>query len=181
MWIKKNCIIVLLLLAAGFVSAQNQNQNRYRNITPMKDSELKAYEKIMGTDAVNPYVPRLQRATVVKLLEELHKTFVQSNVPETLDLYLKNGSNQIPTKSRILYHANKLKTFIADPELQEVSGYHLDWFRNVGNTMVALGEYHAYFIHAVNSRNADAIRFYLSMNGRIVLTEEKQLRMEFSV
>lgn len=37
------------------------------------------------------------------------------------------------------------------------------------------------FTVAVNSRNADAIHFYLSMNGRIVLTEEKQLRMEFSV
>ena len=40
---------------------------------------------------------------------------------------------------------------------------------------------HNTFILAVNRRNANAIQFYLKMNGRIVLSGEKQLRIEFSI
>jgi len=36
------------------------------------------------------------------------------------------------------------------------------------------------FIVAVNSRNENAIQFYLAMGGKIVLSEESQLRIEFA-
>ena len=35
------------------------------------------------------------------------------------------------------------------------------------------------FMVAVNSRNINAIQFYLAMGGKIVLSEEKQLKIEF--
>ena len=35
------------------------------------------------------------------------------------------------------------------------------------------------FIVAVNSQNVNAIQFYLAMGGKIVLSEEKQLKIEF--
>ena len=35
------------------------------------------------------------------------------------------------------------------------------------------------FMVAVNSQNVNAIKFYLAMGGKIVLSEEKQLRIEF--
>ena len=35
------------------------------------------------------------------------------------------------------------------------------------------------FMVAVNSQNVNAIQFYLAMGGKIVLSEEKQLRIEF--
>ena len=37
------------------------------------------------------------------------------------------------------------------------------------------------FMVAVNSQNANAIQFYLAMGGKIVLSEEKQLRIEFAL
>jgi len=37
------------------------------------------------------------------------------------------------------------------------------------------------FIVAVNSQNANAIQFYLAMGGKIILSEEKQLRIEFAL
>jgi len=37
------------------------------------------------------------------------------------------------------------------------------------------------FMVAVNSQNANAIQFYLAMGGKIVLSEEKQSRIEFAL
>lgn len=35
------------------------------------------------------------------------------------------------------------------------------------------------FMVAVNSQNGNAIQFYLAMGGKIISSEEKQLRLEF--
>ena len=35
------------------------------------------------------------------------------------------------------------------------------------------------FMVAVNSQNVNAIQFYLAMGGKIIFSEEKQLRIEF--
>lgn len=37
------------------------------------------------------------------------------------------------------------------------------------------------FMVAVNSQNVNAIQFYMAMGGKIVLSEEKQLRIEFAL
>ena len=33
----------------------------------------------------------------------------------------------------------------------------------------------------VNSQNANAIQFYLAMGGKIIFSDEKQLRIEFTL
>ena len=40
---------------------------------------------------------------------------------------------------------------------------------------------HKEFMVAVNSQNENAIQFYLAMGGKIVSSEEKQLRIEFTI
>jgi len=37
------------------------------------------------------------------------------------------------------------------------------------------------FMVAVNSQNVNAIQFYLAMGGKVILSEEKQLRIEFAL
>lgn len=37
------------------------------------------------------------------------------------------------------------------------------------------------FMVAVNSQNANAIQFYLAMGGKIIFSDEKQLRIEFTL
>lgn len=53
-------------------------------------------------------------------------------------------------------------------------------FFEIAREQVKKAGYNA-FILAVNSQNINAIQFYLKMNGRIVLSGEKQLRIEFSI
>lgn len=150
--------VFLFFFTCTVLFAQQQTGNI--PVKPMTAAEMKSYEAMVGTPFLEPSEPRLKKETVVALLQEIHKTFVQAEVPESLQKYLEKGTSQLPSRNQILVAANHLKTMITDPELQEVTGYDIEWFRKIGTALVGLDGYHNRIMKAVNLQNEEAFNKY---------------------
>ena len=134
----KTYIILAACVFSTAVFAQTQ-QVRYK---PMTEREIKNYEYQLNQGLLDPKVPRLKRQEMTKLMEEIYVRFVDIQIPSTAKECADHSKLKIPTSPVILMYANRLKRLIAERELQEVSGYKLSWFKNVGNAMVKLNGYH---------------------------------------
>ena len=156
----KKYLVFCSCLTAGFLAAQTQ----MTNLKPMTEAELRNYEYLANNGMLDPKDPRLKREVATKKLETIYKTFVTAEVPQTLDEYVEKKTSQLPTHSLILVHARDFKSLVANPELQEVTGYSLQWFRKVGNAVVALDGHHTKIMDMVVARRskgyAEAYHFY---------------------
>lgn len=159
MWIKKY-LTLCACASACILSAQAP----LGNLKPMTEAEIRNYEYLANNGLLEPKEPRLKREVATKKLETIYKTFVDVQVPRTLDEYVEKKTSQLPTRSMILVHAREFKNLVTNPELPEVTGYSVQWFRKVGNAVVALDGYHTKIMDAVVARYpkgySEAYHFY---------------------
>lgn len=85
---------------------------------------------------VNPNIPLLSPALVQNELNYISKNFASYKFPHSLAELLQTKS--FPTHIALKNTAQKLKKFISNRELEEVTGYSLSWFNAIGNKLVAL-------------------------------------------
>lgn len=151
-------MLIKKLLIAAICSAAviGFSQNRTGNLKPMTDREFAEYEYRYNNNTLDPRKPVLPEDYYKSVLNEIVEKFLSAKVPKTVKEYRKLGTSELPSRNKILGSARKLKQLTDNPELQEVSGYQLAWFRKVGNALIKLERYQKRMVDAVIGNNEKA-------------------------
>ena len=138
----KYFIAIFLFATVGVSFAQT--------LKPMSDSEFQYYERMLQNGLADQYrKPALQDKVWKDLLNDIITKIIEAKVPSTIHGWKKKGASQVPNSSQIRVLANRLRTLIEDPELEEVSKQKLQWFKNIGNGFIVLENEQKKMIRAV--------------------------------
>ena len=142
----KKTIAILLFVSASLLAAQS--------IKPMTEDEFSYYEFMLRNGQADNYrKPTMQKDVWEKLSGDIRAQIIDAKVPKTIDGWKVKGEVQVPTRNQIRLFAFRLRTLIADPELEEVTGLKLQWFKNIGNGFIVFEHYQNKMIAAVEQRN----------------------------
>jgi hypothetical protein len=83
------------------------------------------------------------------LEEDINAQIIDAKVPKTIDGWKVKGEVQVPSRNQIRLLAFRLRKLIADPELEEVTGQKLQWFKSIGNGFIVLENFQKKMIAAV--------------------------------
>lgn len=145
MLIKKS-FAIFLFVSASLLAAQS--------IKPMTEGEFSYYESMLRSGQADNYrKPTLQKDVWEKLLTDIKAQIIEAKVPKTIDGWMVKGEVQIPSRNKIRLLAFRLRTLIANPELEEITGQKLQWFKNIGNSFIVFEHYQNKMIAAVEQRN----------------------------
>ena len=146
----KRCIIFLLFILTGIVSAQTK---------PMNDEEFKYYEYLINSGQLERYrKPSMKENLWKDLMNDIIAQIVEAKVPVSIQSWKKKGASQVPSSSKIRLLAHRLRTLIENPELPEVSKQKLEWFKRIGNGFIVLENEQAKMIRAVMRNNEKEYR-----------------------
>ena len=141
-------IVILLLVSAAALSAQG--------IKRMTDEEFSYYEYQIRNGQADRYrTPKMQKDVWQKLIADINTRIIEANVPKSINGWKEKGRVQVPNRNQIRVLALRLRRLIADPELQEVSGIKLQWFKNIGNGFIVFENYQKRMIAAVEQGRKD--------------------------
>ena len=138
----KKTIAIFLFASASLLAAQS--------IKPMTDEEFSYYEFMIRNGQADDYgKPTLQKDVWEKLLKDINAQIIDAKVPKTIDGWKVKGQVQVPSRNQIRLLAFRLRKLIADPELEEVTGQKLQWFKSIGNGFIVLEKFQKKMIAAV--------------------------------
>ena len=147
MLIKKS-FTILLFVSASLLAAQSIKQ--------MTEDEFSYYEFMLRNGQADNYrKPTMQKDVWEKLSGDIRAQIIDAKVPKTIDGWKVKGEVQVPTRNQIRLFAFRLRTLIADPELEEVTGLKLQWFKNIGNGFIVLENFQKKMIAAVEQGKKD--------------------------
>ena len=144
----KKTFAIFLFASASLLAAQS--------IKPMTDEEFSYYEFMMRNNMADDYgKPTLQEDAWKKLREDINAQIIDAKVPKTIDGWKVKGEVQVPSRNQIRLLAFRLRTLIANPELEEVTGLKLQWFKSIGNGFIVLENFQKKMIAAVEQGRKD--------------------------
>lgn len=145
----KRIIAIFLLASAAALSAQG--------IKRMTDNEFQYYEYLLRTGQANNYrKPDMDKDVWRNFLNDLISQVIEAKVPKSVNAWREKKDSQVPSRNKIRLLAFRLRRLTDNPELEEVSGQKLQWFKNIGNLFIELENYQNLMIRAVErGRNDD--------------------------
>ena len=133
----------IFLLSSAFVLAA-------QGVKPMTDEEFSYYEFMINSGQADNYrKPVMQKDVWEKLVRDINTQVIEAKIPKTIDGWKEKGKVQVPSRNQIRLLAFRLRAIISDPELPEVSGMNIQWFKNIGNGFIVLENYQKRMIAAV--------------------------------